>query len=154
MGIPALRNLRCVLITCGLLLAVVACSGQPPATLQPTQISLTEIPDLQIIPSLEPSPGGEILTPTPPPEVTPPPSPTPKPHPSAFVIVWDAGQRDAVYQAMSAGRLPHFKELASQGLRAEYALSVDPSLSAPAQIQTVEVFLSGALSFFGPCNCH
>ena len=137
MGIPALRNLRCVLITCGLLLAVVACSGQPPATLQPTQISLTEIPDLQIIPSLEPSPGGEILTPTPTPEVTPPPSPTPKPHPSAFVIVWDAGQRDAVYQAMSAGRLPHFKELASQGLRAEYALSVDPSLSAPAQTSLV-----------------
>jgi predicted AlkP superfamily pyrophosphatase or phosphodiesterase len=54
-----------------------------------------------------------------------------------MVIVWDAGQAGMVYQAMAAGRLPHFSELARQGLRAEYAQSVDPSLSAPAQISLV-----------------
>lgn len=38
-----------------------------------------------------------------------------------------------VYEWMERGLLPNFARLAQSGLRAEYALSVDPTVSAPAQ---------------------
>jgi predicted AlkP superfamily phosphohydrolase/phosphomutase len=64
----------------------------------------------------------------------PVPSPTPTPvRGSVFVIGWDGGRADLVYGWMAEGHLPHFSALAAQGLRAEYARSIDPPLTAPAQ---------------------
>lgn len=65
-----------------------------------------------------------------------PPAPTITPAPakhSVVLISWDGGQAEMVYQMMSDGHLPHFASLASQGIKAEYAQSVDPSLTAAAQ---------------------
>jgi len=55
---------------------------------------------------------------------------TPNP---VILICWDAGQAALVYQSMQDGSLPHFADLAEHGLRADYAQTVDPPLSAPAQ---------------------
>ncbi len=52
---------------------------------------------------------------------------------SVVVISWDGGGADTVYALIDQGYLPHFAELRQQGAYAEYALSVDPSLTAPAQ---------------------
>jgi predicted AlkP superfamily pyrophosphatase or phosphodiesterase len=52
------------------------------------------------------------------------------PHQTVFLISWDGARADLIDQWMSEGLLPHFADLARQGLRAEYAQSVEPSLTA------------------------
>lgn len=67
---------------------------------------------------------------------SPPVSPTSTTGPekkSVVLISWDGGQAEMVYQMMADGYLPHFANLASNGIRAEYAQSIDPSLTAAAQ---------------------
>lgn len=61
------------------------------------------------------------------------PSPTPEARQSVFVISWDGGRADIVYDLMGEGDMPGFAALARQGLRAEYAQTVDPPLTAVAQ---------------------
>jgi predicted AlkP superfamily pyrophosphatase or phosphodiesterase len=51
---------------------------------------------------------------------------------SVFLISWDASRADIVYDMMSDGSLPAFSSVAEQGIRAEYAQTVDPSLTAAA----------------------
>jgi predicted AlkP superfamily phosphohydrolase/phosphomutase len=73
--------------------------------------------------------GGEA---TKTPEIpTPTPLPVEEPH-SVFVICWDGGGADLVYDLMGDGSLPNFAALAARGVHAEYALSVDPTLTASA----------------------
>ena len=53
-------------------------------------------------------------------------------HHSVFLISWDAGRADLIYGMMSRGLMPNFANLAANGIRAEYAQTIDPSLTAPA----------------------
>ncbi|MBN2388837.1 MAG: alkaline phosphatase family protein [Anaerolineales bacterium] len=48
------------------------------------------------------------------------------------LISWDAARADTVYGLMDAGLLPTFAALAAGGMRAEYAQTIDPSLTAAA----------------------
>lgn len=78
-----------------------------------------------------------FASPTPPrlPSPAPPASPTPTPLPPVypiFLISWDGGQAGRLNELIASGALPHFAGLVRSGLQAEYALSADPSLSAPA----------------------
>lgn len=52
---------------------------------------------------------------------------------SILLISWDGGRADTVSALMVDGTLPSFAALAARGLQAEYAQSVDPSLTVPAQ---------------------
>ena len=88
-------------------------------------------------------------TPTALPTQTPPASPQPlptetthsqptptgpaAPQRSVFVISWDGSRADMIQDLMADGTLPHFAALAKSGVQAEYAISVDPSLTAAAQ---------------------
>lgn len=85
------------------------------------------------------------ITPTTPyDETPPPPTSTPKAIPtqpptettetksSVLLISWDGSRADLVYGLMEQGVLPHFSKLAEMGVRAEYAQSIDPSLTAAA----------------------
>jgi len=62
---------------------------------------------------------------------TEPPTEEPPKH-SVVLISWDGSRTDLVYDLMDAGQLPHFSFVAENGLRAEYAQSIDPSLTAAA----------------------
>jgi predicted AlkP superfamily pyrophosphatase or phosphodiesterase len=48
------------------------------------------------------------------------------------LVSWDGSRTDLVYDLMDAGKLPNFSSVAKSGLRAEYAQSIDPSLTAAA----------------------
>jgi predicted AlkP superfamily phosphohydrolase/phosphomutase len=56
-----------------------------------------------------------------------------KPRQSIVVMSWDGAGADMIYAMMAEGLMPTFANLASQGVRAEYALSVDPPMTAVAQ---------------------
>lgn len=62
---------------------------------------------------------------------------TQPPRRSLLLVCFDAGQAGLVQQEMANGNLPHFASLARRGLQAEYALSIDPTLSAAAQASLV-----------------
>ncbi len=51
---------------------------------------------------------------------------------SVVLISWDASRADIVYNMMETGLLPTFASLAANGIRAEYAQTIDPSLTAAA----------------------
>ncbi len=51
---------------------------------------------------------------------------------SVVLISWDGSRADLVYDLMDEGLLPIFSSLAARGIRAEYAQSIDPSLTAVA----------------------
>jgi len=75
------------------------------------------------------------VTPLPPTEtaVVPTELPTEEPPKHSVVLVsWDGSRTDLVYDLMDAGQLPNFSFVAENGLRAEYAQSIDPSLTATA----------------------
>ena len=119
-------------------LILFACSQKPTITAtstRQTQPTLTSTPLLSVVPL--PS-GDPLLTAAANPTSTPLLSPTPTPEEIAtqqskvFLISWDAGQAGTVYDMMAAGSLPNFANLAENGVRAEYALTVDPSLTASA----------------------
>jgi predicted AlkP superfamily pyrophosphatase or phosphodiesterase len=133
-----IRRVLGALLTICLILA--SCSPEAPAP--KVQLPTAEIissPTITESPTLfEASAPSPIPEPTLTPESPPTPEPTPIPttaqrRPSVFVISWDGGRADLVYDLMAEGSLPHFAQLAALGLRAEYALSVDPPLTVPAQ---------------------
>jgi len=87
-----------------------------------------------------PSPTAPDLSPTqlPTSNNLPTPSRLPTASPNAerrsvFLICWDGGRADLVEGLMTGGKMPNFDTLARRGVRAEYAQSVDPPLSASAQ---------------------
>jgi predicted AlkP superfamily pyrophosphatase or phosphodiesterase len=49
-----------------------------------------------------------------------------------FVISWDAARADLVYELIQQGYMPNFANLLNNGFHAKYAVSIDPSLTAPA----------------------
>jgi len=100
------KCLLCILPT--LLLVVTAC--------QPA--SATPNPPTTVAPTIEPT-----LTPT---ETSAPPK-----H-SVVLISFDGSRTDFVYNMMDDGTLPTFASLANSGVRAEYAQTIDPSLTAAA----------------------
>lgn len=51
---------------------------------------------------------------------------------SVVLISWDAARTDTVYGLMETGFLPTLASLAAGGIRAEYAQTIDPSLTAAA----------------------
>jgi predicted AlkP superfamily pyrophosphatase or phosphodiesterase len=82
--------------------------------------------------------SAQVETPGPSPTI--PPTPTTAPTPTTtpakqtvFLVSWDGGRADLVYNLMEKGDMPNFAELTAGGLRAEYARSVDPSLTVVAQ---------------------
>lgn len=77
-----------------------------------------------------PASTAALTLPLPP---TPAPTETPPPHKSVVLISWDGAGADKMQQLMQTGHLPHFAALAAQGVQAEYALSIDPTLTAAAQ---------------------
>ncbi len=115
------------IILMNLLLAGCIANPSIPGTTTPVESPPTA--SLEIIqPTLTQS---ETLTPT---ALSPTQTSSPIPvKPSVSLISWDGGQADMVYQMMADGALPHFASLANQGIKAESAQSVDPSLTAPAQ---------------------
>ena len=92
-----------------LLFLLQAC--QPPQPAPPTE---TSIP-----------PTVTIEAPTVPPTEEPP-------QHSVVLVSWDGSRADLVYDLMDDGVLPNFSSVAESGLRAEYAQSIDPSLTAAA----------------------
>ncbi len=84
------------------------------------------------------TPTPPTLTPNPPTqppatETAEPPTLTPEPARRSVVLIsWDGSRADLVYSLMDGGRMPNFASLAAAGLRAEYAQSIDPSLTAAA----------------------
>lgn len=50
-----------------------------------------------------------------------------------YLISFDGAPANLVYDMMQSGELPNFLSLSDQGVRAEYARSVNPSLTSPAQ---------------------
>jgi predicted AlkP superfamily pyrophosphatase or phosphodiesterase len=59
--------------------------------------------------------------------------PTPVVSHPVLLISWDGAPASKVYELMAEGELQNFEALARRGLRAEYAQTVDPSLTAAAQ---------------------
>ncbi|MBT3321650.1 MAG: hypothetical protein HN392_05125 [Anaerolineae bacterium] len=52
--------------------------------------------------------------------------------PSVVLISWDGSRADLVHDLMDEGLMPNFASVADAGVRAEYAQSIDPSLTAAA----------------------
>ena len=59
------------------------------------------------------------------------PTTTPRKH-SIVLISWDAARTDMIDKLMQAGDLPTFSSLVAAGIHAEYAQTIDPSLTAAA----------------------
>lgn len=51
---------------------------------------------------------------------------------SVFLVSWDGARADLIYEMIEAGFMPNFANLLNNGIHAEYAASIDPSLTAPA----------------------
>ena len=117
-GVPYLN----VLLSICLVLA--ACSSRVEETIAPTTSPLpTDIPaspTSTIPPSPEPTPTVVI-------------EPTAEVRHPVFLISWDGAPAGKVYELMAEGDLPNFEALARRGVRAEFAQSVDPTLTAAAQ---------------------
>ncbi|HEC61632.1 MAG TPA: hypothetical protein ENI27_05190 [bacterium] len=115
-------------------LILVACSPgieaqtTSPLSLPPPTYTVFPTPSQRVVETASPSP-----TPSQPVIETAFPSPTPEARHSVFVVSWDGGRADMVYDLMGEGVMPGFAALARQGLRAEYAQTVDPPLTAVAQ---------------------
>jgi predicted AlkP superfamily phosphohydrolase/phosphomutase len=114
-------GLRLILLL-GFLSSACAPTPAPKKTATPTQPSPTDTsnPTQTIPPSVSPVPN-KTVTPT---------DTTPKNN--VFLICWDGGQAKMIYDLIDSGTLPNFAKVAAAGVRAEYAQSVDPSLSAAA----------------------
>jgi len=63
---------------------------------------------------------------------TEPPATEEAPRHSFVLVSWDGSRTDLVYGLMDEGQLPNFLSVADRGLRAEYAQTIDPSLTAAA----------------------
>lgn len=79
--------------------------------------------------------AGQVIQAEHSPTATQTPTRVTSPNPdSIFLISWDGAGAELVHGLMESGYLPHFEALSKSGVRAEYALSVDPPLTAPAHI--------------------
>ena len=80
--------------------------------------------------------GCRPITPTASPDILPteiPVTETAAPTRQSVVLIsWDAARADIVYGLMESGTLPTFASVAERGIRAEYAQTIDPSLTAAA----------------------
>lgn len=110
----------------GLLLA--SCSTQVEPTLSPPFASTPTIPEKAS--ESFPTPTHTPI-PTAAPKPTTQPTETIKEPPSVFLISWDAARADLIYELIQQGYMPNFANLLNNGLHAEHAVSVDPSLTAP-----------------------
>lgn len=109
-------------------LLMTACSLQPAPEQSPTrslEATKKDIPILTPTAKLTAS-STPLLTLSPTQEQTEP------ERRSVFLISWDGARADLIYKMMAEGLLPNFRNLAENGLRAEYAVSIDPSLTAAA----------------------
>lgn len=81
-------------------------------------------------------PAPPTATPIPPTETIEVPTEIPPtdspPKQSVVLISWDGSRADMVYDLMDEGLLPNFASVAEAGVRAEYAQSIDPTLTAAA----------------------
>ena len=109
------------LCVCLLLAACSTPQAPQPAATQPDEPASTLPAPTLPPPTLQPEPTDLPAT------------PTTAPHRSVVLVSWDGAKAGTVYEMIDTGVLPNFAELAEQGVRAEYALSVDPSLTAAAQ---------------------
>jgi predicted AlkP superfamily phosphohydrolase/phosphomutase len=97
----------------------------------------TAQPSLTLSPSISPTISPETATPTrqtiplTPGWVTADPTaqPVSSSRPSLLLISWDGAGADLVNELMQEGCMPHFSALVRQGLQAEYAQTLDPSLT-------------------------
>jgi len=80
------------------------------------------------------APPAPVGTATPLPTHTPEPTPTPKVRtgPRVVVLSLDGAQASRVAAYLADGTMPNLARLQKQGAMAQYALSVDPPLTAPA----------------------
>lgn len=119
---------------CGLLVLILlpACRAIPPSspnTAIPVNSATNEVPHQ--VPITETVAATPLLTI--PVQSTSTPTQEPSPH-RAVVISWDGAPADRVEALMAGGDLPVLAALRSSGQQAEYAISVNPSLTAPGQI--------------------
>ena len=105
------RSIRFVITTLIILLTTISCQPTPPTENTPN-------PPTTVPPTIEPTaPATETAV--------------PQKH-SVVLISFDGSRRDFVYGMMDDGTLPTFASLANSGVRAEYAQTIDPSLTAAA----------------------
>ena len=104
------RLARLTTITLIILLTTISC--------QPIPLTESPKPPTIIPPTIEPTAAAT--------ETTEPEKP------SVVLISFDGSRRDFVYDMMDDGTLPTFASLAASGVRAEYAQTIDPSLTAAA----------------------
>jgi predicted AlkP superfamily pyrophosphatase or phosphodiesterase len=126
-GAKAMDALR--LSSLALLVWLSACTVIPTPT---TVIPPTTMNAREITPSLTPTEHLQPATAYPP-QPVPASTPTSIPEPSVFLISWDGGRADMIYDWIETGALPTFARLAHSGVRAAYARSVDPPVTAAAQ---------------------
>ena len=119
-----IRLFLTVLSTLLLCLLLVSCTATPtPATSEATQTPAAS-PTIETAAQVSPTAKATRVK-------TATPAPT-KPLKSVLVISWDGARAGMMYDWIADGALPHFAALAAQGVRAEYARSIDPSLTAAA----------------------
>jgi predicted AlkP superfamily phosphohydrolase/phosphomutase len=134
---PLSHTITAFVLICGLSLS--ACKPllpegdvtQETAIVLPSRTPATTATSLAIeyLPTIEPI---STFTPNPSPvEPTSPPI-SPAISDSIFLVSFDGAGDRSIDDLMSRGLLPHFAALSERGLHADYAASVDPSLTAPA----------------------
>ena len=118
-------------LVCLWLLVSIALLGCQPAGVSDELLEPQPGPTISLQPEPEFSPTQTI----PPSPTSSPPTalPTARPYRPVVVLSFDGAPDGLVNGWMQAGNLPNFASLAADGVQAEYALSVDPSLTAPAQ---------------------
>ncbi len=116
-----MRSSSTLLLIC-LLLASCAVA-QPPPNFPDTP---TSVPTVSVTASPSIIPTKTSISPT---ETSTPANVRRK----VVLVSWDGGGAEMVYQMMREGNLPNFSLLAAQGVRAEYAQSIDPPMTAAAQ---------------------
>ncbi len=98
-----------------LLFLIQACQPAEPVS-SPAPVEATEIPEIEIVEETTEIPTEE----------------TAEEKNSVVLISWDGSRADMVYDLMDEGVLPNFASVANAGVRAVYAQSIDPSLTAAA----------------------
>jgi len=115
-----LARLACAL---SLMAVIPACTSQETRLTYPG----TTVPAPTVLPTLTDTPKP-VVSPETPALQTPTSSPI---HP-VILISWDGAPADDIDALQARGELPHFSRLASAGVRAGFARSIYPSLTAPA----------------------
>ncbi|MFQ6058524.1 MAG: alkaline phosphatase family protein [Anaerolineae bacterium] len=96
-----------------------------------TAVCLLALACTQPTPTPTPQPTPTF---TPQPSATATPLPTPTPGPRLILLSLDGARADSVDHFLADGTMLHLAHLVAQGVKAAYAQTVDPSLTAPAHI--------------------